>query len=242
MKRMFWVLNGMSESKDPQKIQIDIHGEAMNIQLGYNPAIDKNVVMEKYFKFLVVRNPIERMWSAFLDTVYVRNFYYNKYILRAPREDFLGKDLVKSLQCEDDYTFFDLLWTTVARRYLNEHIAPYSLLCQPCTVKYDAIVKLETLYDDLTHIFKKHNALKDIDLSGYHTKSSSTLDTVLRIITKKMSGSMVPNLKKTYTINGVTQMCGNLSTLANRLWKSFIWRGYVPSGAPYPQLLRSGEN
>ena len=239
MKRIFWVLNGKSESKDPQKIQLDIHEEAMNIQLTYNHTIDANNVMDTYFKFLVVRNPIERMWSAFLDTVYIRNFLH---VLRGPIEDFSAKDRTKSLQCEDDYTFFDLLWTTVTLHYLNDHVAPYSLLCQPCGVKYDAIVRLETLYTDLTHIFKKRGALKDIVLSGYHTKSSSTHDVALRIITKAMSGSMVPNLNKTYTINGVTQMCGNSSTLANRLWKSFIWRGYVPSGAPYPHLLHSGEN
>ena len=217
MKRIFWVLNGMSESKDPQKIHFDIHKKSMNIELRYNPAIDANNVMDTYFKFLVVRNPIGPMWSAFLDAVYIQNFLF---VLRGPTKDFAGENLVKSLQCDDDFTFFDLLWTTVARRYLNEHVAPYSLLCQPCGVKYDAIVRLETLYNDLLYIFKKHNALKDIDLSGYSAKSSSTHDTALRIIYDAMSGSMLPNLKKTYTINGVTQMCGNLSTLANRLWKS----------------------
>ena len=237
MKRMFWVLNGNANSKNPQDIGKGIHDIAWSISVSHRRDLREEVTTN-FFKFLVVRNPIDRLWSAFLDKVYLRHYLSIK---KYESFDVSKSDQIRSSKCRHNVTFFDLLLNIVKRGFFNAHVASYTALCRPCHIRYDAIAQLETFLPDMTYIFEKNKAIEDIDLSGYNLKSS-TEDTARRIITGAITSPLNTFLRSTYTIDGKIYKCGNSSSYANRLWTSFIWRRYIPSSAPYPQRLRTGED
>ena len=235
---MFLVLNGQFHSKNPQDINFFVHGASTlsKIAIGSFPHDFQKEVSKNFFKFLVVRHPIDRIWSAFLDTVYLQNWLD---VVKYESVDATTTEQEKSKQCKHDTTFFDLLLNTIKRVNFNDHIASYIDLCDPCNVKYDAVVRLETLLSDISYIFKENRAMGDIDLSGYSNNSSSKKDTAKRIINDVFTSNQ---LKRKYTVDGNVFLCANSSYYANRLWMSFIWRKYVPSNAAYPQILRTGED
>ena len=181
MKRMFLVLSGNFDSKNPQDINFFVHTAAIrNLAIAFYSIDFQKEVTNNFFKFLVVRNPIDRIWSAFVDTLYLLNWLpVEKYERAGTGTSHFDQE--KSQQCRQDFTFYDVLLYTVKHVNVNDHIASYNDLCHPCHVKYDAIVRLETFLSDISYILKRNVAIEDIDLSGL-SGHSSTDDTARRII------------------------------------------------------------
>ena len=98
----------------------------------------------KYFKFMVVRHPFVRLVSAFRDKLERMTEYNVRYH---------AKDAVRMTERRYNSTvadsptfpeFADYLVRTPPN-LMDKHWAPYSKLCLPCNISYDAILKLETI-------------------------------------------------------------------------------------------------
>lgn len=116
--------------------------------------------LKNYFKFMFVRHPLDRLFSA----------WHNKF-----HENFLdmqkkyGIPIVKKFRDNppdnprgDDVTlgeFFKYLAGTSTNQF-NEHWMPYNELCQPCYVDYNFIGIYENLEDEATTMIK-HLGLSD---------------------------------------------------------------------------------
>ncbi|XP_044177025.1 carbohydrate sulfotransferase 14-like isoform X2 [Acropora millepora] len=113
--------------------------------------------LKEYYKFMFVREPLERLTSAYKDK-FVRNntSFHKRY----------GRRIVKKLRKNppvglkgDDVTiseFFQYI-TESRMEEMNEHWMPYHMLCQPCAVSYDFIGSFENLESDATQVLKHLN-------------------------------------------------------------------------------------
>uniref|UniRef100_A0A8B9PBY8 Carbohydrate sulfotransferase n=1 Tax=Apteryx owenii TaxID=8824 RepID=A0A8B9PBY8_APTOW len=109
--------------------------------------------LKNYYKFIFVRNPMERLLSAYRNKFGEIKEYQLKY----------GVEIVRRYRksggqsAGDDVTFSEFL------RYLldeeaermNEHWMPIYNLCQPCAVRYDFIGSYERLNADANYVLEQ---------------------------------------------------------------------------------------
>ena len=90
---------------------------------GFNQlTINDSYTLNKYFKFLAVRHPLQRLVSAYMYRIVGRNI--NK-------------------------TFDDFLKGAARYIHTDSHWMPFINTCNPCSVEFDVIVHLETVQEDL---------------------------------------------------------------------------------------------
>ena len=223
------ILSGESSKRDPMslfKSKVHIHDNAKEkLSLVNDPPSEVSKKLASYFKFLFVRDPIERLWSAYLSKVYLSW----ETLLNVPfkyRRNGTNPD--DSWTCKYHATFAEFLKMVAYEPERDAHIAPYNVLCQPCAVKYDLVWDLKDGFESLVKLLGKVNASNDVDISDKLGKKPSE-EYAVRILNKSM---------KHY----VKKSCGNTSAYANRLWTSLIWRNHIPADAPYPAMLRTGND
>lgn len=137
----------------------------------YNlPQEDIHNISEQAYKFMFVREPYSRLFSA-----YTNKFYFPKGNW-AP----IGPEIVKkyrqnpsadSLKYGHDITFSEIIHYVVEMfetghgETMDEHVRPMYARCNPCGYKYDFLGKMETATSDwryLVHELQSRNILKDI--------------------------------------------------------------------------------
>ena len=116
--------------------------------------------LKTYFKFLIVREPLDRLLSAY------RNKFENKQ--NTYFHEKFGKLIVKrfrknaSNSSGNDVTFAEFveyILSPKTKKPLNEHWRPIHELCSPCQIKFDMIGKFETLQHDSNYILKVKSAV-----------------------------------------------------------------------------------
>ena len=103
---------------------------------------DQEHFLNTYYKFMVVRNPLDRLESVYNDKIVRKTFgeravKINKYIKEHNKYEahFHGfLDYINSIP------------------HMNGHWLPASISCDPCRIKYDKIIKLETQDEDLESV------------------------------------------------------------------------------------------
>ncbi len=103
-----------------------------------------------YFKFLFVRDPFERLRSAYDDKIGPRGvrayqrkvgFWFHLPTANITLKDFLDTQTKLALK-EGPFQ-------------LNIHWMPCYTMCFPCDIHYDFIGKMETLYDDANYVLRQ---------------------------------------------------------------------------------------
>ncbi|XP_048347963.1 carbohydrate sulfotransferase 14 [Sphaerodactylus townsendi] len=152
-KRILKVLDGVLENVDV-KLKMD-HKRDLVFLRDLKPE-EIRYRLKHYFKFIFVRDPMERLLSAYRNKFGEIKDYQLKY----------GVEIVKRYRKNpgkttgDDVTFSEFL------RYLldedvekmNEHWMPIYNLCQPCAVRYDFIGSYERLNEDASHVLERVQA------------------------------------------------------------------------------------
>ena len=133
----------------------------------------RNYMLKDFYKFMIVRDPFERLVSAFRNKFqHKRNSRYFTDIVRKEIMRFRkNKKLVKAGD-DDDVTFTEFVRYLIdtPHEQLNAHWKLYEDICSPCNVKYDFIGSIDTLERDLTHVMRKIHANE----TKYHVKQSSS--------------------------------------------------------------------
>ncbi|XP_042327146.1 carbohydrate sulfotransferase 14-like [Sceloporus undulatus] len=152
-KRVLKVLGGALESVEA-KLKMD-HKRDL-VFLGDMKPQEIRYRLKHYFKFLFVRDPMERLLSAYRNKFGEIKEYQLKYgleIVRRYRKSPGGST-------GDDVTFPEflrfLLDEDVER--MNEHWMPIYNLCQPCAVRYDFIGSYERLQEDANFVLERVQA------------------------------------------------------------------------------------
>ncbi len=112
-----------------------------------------------YFKFLFVRDPFDRLLSAYIDKYTTMNDMYRNYFSRLygiPVNDITFEVFL-------NYTSNDILHGDV----VDPHFASHVDLCLPCDIEYDFVGKIETFKEDAEFViglFKLSSATVNGDI------------------------------------------------------------------------------
>ncbi|XP_070383321.1 carbohydrate sulfotransferase 11-like [Dermacentor albipictus] len=109
-----------------------------------------------YTKLVIVRHPFERLVSAYVHRVRTTmpstegatRMYRRGFVGHGPNGTFTFREFVENI-LQDPVSDWDVHW------------APYTTRCRPCSVRYNMIVKVETLDKDMEHV------LPHIGLTGW---------------------------------------------------------------------------
>ncbi|NXJ68035.1 CHSTE sulfotransferase, partial [Rostratula benghalensis] len=149
-KRILKVLDGALESVDV-KLKMDHKSDL--VFLGDMKPDEISYRLKNYYKFIFVRNPMERLLSAYRNKFGEIKEYQQKY----------GVEIVRRYRknggnsAGDDVTFSEFLQYLLdeeAER-MNEHWMPIYNLCQPCAVRYDFIGSYERLNADANRVLQR---------------------------------------------------------------------------------------
>lgn len=152
-KRVLKVLDGHLENVDV-KLKMDHKSDLTFLSdLSEDEATYR---LRHYYKFLFVREPMERLLSAYRNKFGEIKDYQQKYgmeIVRRYREK-------PGTSQGEDVTFSEFLHYLLDEdvEKMNEHWMPIYNLCQPCAVTYDFIGSYERLREDANTVLEAINA------------------------------------------------------------------------------------
>ena len=123
--------------------------------------------LKNYFKFLMVRHPLQRLASAYMDRIV---------------------NVKKSNQ-----TFETFLRGASRFAHTNPHWSPFINTCHPCSIHYDYIAHLETVQEDLPIILTRLN-ITDIAHIFSHSGRGSTKSLMYKGMYTNISKSVLQNI------------------------------------------------
>lgn len=115
------------------------------------PSIEElNDALENSISFLIVRNPFERLLSAYRNKFEDgKNAYYKilgDTIVKQFRENTNDKNNTSGPTFKEFLQY--IVYRYKAQKAFDEHWAPYWKFCTPCSINFTLIVKLETFRRD----------------------------------------------------------------------------------------------
>ena len=126
---------------------------------------ERELRLRTYFKFLVVRQPFERLVSAYRDKIETLKGFFEPIQEQEHVKNITFETFVNYIIHEHEKHHCDALSSDIGtnvRRlrlkghlYLNPHWAQYTTLCHPCHIDYDYIVKFETMREDAAYVLSK---------------------------------------------------------------------------------------
>ena len=150
--------------------------------------------VRSYYKFTFVRNPLERLLSAYLDKIapqlrYTRNVMNDKTYPERLREQIVAKfrnaeykkwTLSKG-SIELCVTFMEYIKWIINSNLaeINEHFAPLIANAQPCRMRYHFYGNFKLYDSEMGHLIKKLDANpKYFESVSYHESGNKTEDLV----------------------------------------------------------------
>ncbi|XP_067661927.1 carbohydrate sulfotransferase 11-like [Haliotis asinina] len=186
---------------------------------------DRRVVMATT-RFMVARNPFTRLFSAYIDKLYLPDFWSSA-----------GKTIVSrrenassvSLRCGHDASFAEFLEhvVRVGERNavsLNGHWRPIEHTCNPCAFKPEIVATQETFSRDSRYILERFGL-------GHLLQNHSHADHVQDELTILTDWNYHPH-----------DECLTRKQLAGRLWKTFQINGYLTPGSEVLLEAESSES
>ena len=165
-KRILFILSGKMNTTDPEQVPgsilySDRPGEYVRWLSSYT-ASEKKLRIREYYKFMFVRDPLERLYSAY------RNKFVTGYNKGTEQVLLLfGRDIIRRYRSgasEHDLTtgegvtfreFVQYLLDPATSGHFNIHWTPYDELCNPCSMQYDFIGKYETFSEDANSVLEE---------------------------------------------------------------------------------------
>ncbi|XP_015258706.1 PREDICTED: carbohydrate sulfotransferase 11 [Cyprinodon variegatus] len=162
--------------------------------------------LKNYFKFLFVREPLERLVSAYRNkfTLKYNSSFHKRFgtrIIRRYRKNATQEALVNG----DDVKFKEFIDylvdpATQRGRPLNEHWQTVYQLCHPCHIHYDMVGKYETLEEDANHILGLVGVGESLRFPSY-AKSTRTTDTMTAQFFSNISAQQQVQLYQLYRMD-----------------------------------------
>ncbi|XP_068107774.1 carbohydrate sulfotransferase 14 [Hyperolius riggenbachi] len=152
-KRLLKVLDGHLESVDV-KLKMDHKSDLVFLS---DLSVEQiNQRLKNYFKFMFVRDPMERLLSAYRNKFGEIKEYQQRYGLEIVKRYRKNPEMSKG----DDVTFSEFLQYLLDEdvEKMNEHWMPIYNLCQPCAVHYDFIGSYERLQEDANAVLEAIHA------------------------------------------------------------------------------------
>ncbi|XP_038150172.1 carbohydrate sulfotransferase 11 isoform X2 [Cyprinodon tularosa] len=206
-KRVMMVLTGRGKYSDPMEIPANQAHVPSNLKtLNQYSIAEINHRLKNYFKFLFVREPFERLVSAYRNkfTLKYNSSFHKRFgtrIIRRYRKNATQEALVNG----DDVKFKEFVDylvdpATHRGRPLNEHWQTVYQLCHPCHIHYDMVGKYETLEEDANHILGLVGVGESLRFPSY-AKSTRTTDTMTAQFFSNISAQQQVQLYQLYKMD-----------------------------------------
>lgn len=208
-KRMLLLLSGQVNASSPSELE----ARAVHSYLGDKlQTLDRFSIKEikqrlhTYYKFVFVRDPLERILSAFINKFTLKyNFYFHKRYGTRIIKRFRNNASPNSLIGGHDVTFQEFvqyLLDPSASEPLNEHWRHYYKLCSPCVVQYDAIGKYETMAQDIEFVLEEIGVRHLIKFpSGTAGKTRGRTTGMLSKYYQNISSEQIHQLWEKYSVD-----------------------------------------
>ena len=171
-KKMFLILNNKT-----QGIQYNEHEKyhqkwRFNYLFHYSEEAIRTR-LRHYYKFLFVREPFERLLSAFEDK-FVSNIW-NWAETSRHASAMLNRYREEHPNTTEDITFTKFIYYVLSLRdeSRNEHWRSYESLCHPCAIDYDFIGHFENLWQEAQYVLKKRGLEKIVAFPPIKTLNTS---------------------------------------------------------------------
>ncbi|CAH1801362.1 unnamed protein product, partial [Owenia fusiformis] len=251
-KRILYSLEkNISNPYKMRAIEAHLHGGVRTYIVKQNN-IDAKMLnkIENYTKVVIVRDPINRLISAYWDKMYSINpsFWCRRniagMIFNLYRRGKVSTDDTSTVNsfnesgdtstnndtsvpnCICDISFKEFIGYIIQQDNkhinLNKHWRPLYKNCNPCKdMKYDVIAHLETFNEDTNFFLKKISGTNQ-----QHDEHDS--DVITREVDILLRGYSMPQTKS---------MCGySMQDLIVRAFQGLVARGYISQGAMLPAL------
>ena len=121
----------------------------------YNQA-QRAEILKTFYKVLVVRHPLDRLVSAYVDKFVMNEgknlkTVYGGAILKL----FHPNASTEAIDKGEGVTFPDFI-NFILSGHMDPHWKPIHSMCHPCLIRYDRVVKLETQFADALEIIREH--------------------------------------------------------------------------------------
>lgn len=206
-KRVMMVMSGHGKYTDPMEILPNEAHVPSNLKTlnQYNIA-DINHRLKNYLKFLFVREPFERLVSAYRNKFtlrYNKSFHkrYGTRIIRRYRKNATAEAIHSGSDVK--FTeFAEYLVDPATKREapLNEHWQTVNTLCHPCHIHYDVVGKYETLEEDADYVLKLAGVPDSLHFPSY-AKSTRTTDQMAAMFFKNISAQQQRQLYQLYKMD-----------------------------------------
>ena len=165
-------------------------GKEYRLRLSSFPSDQRKEILKTYFKFTFVREPFERILSAYKD-----KFVYSRAEDRRMLE-FYGREILKNfrpnasksaLEKLNDITFREFIEYLVTKgsnksaSAMNYHWDNYVKICGMCAINYDFIGHYETFDQDMAD-FKEAAGLSPEDAERFDARANNKSDTASSLL------------------------------------------------------------
>ncbi|XP_023650141.1 carbohydrate sulfotransferase 14 [Paramormyrops kingsleyae] len=190
-KRVLKVLSGALDNVD---VNIKMDHKSDLVFLADMQPEEIRYRLQHYFKFLFVREPMERLLSAYRNKFGEIEAYQRKYGVEIVRRYRKGGGRTTG----DDVTFAEFVRYLVDEdvERMNEHWMPVYNLCQPCAVPYDFVGSYERLQSDGHYVLQRVGAPPNVHFperqSWYRPISVETLQYYLCSLPQALLKELLP--------------------------------------------------
>ena len=145
--------NNTAPGGSPHSIRV-LRSYGIRRLIGIKDESQTHDILTNYFKFIVVRHPFLRLISAYKDKFYDRNYsqLFNKFIIHKYRKHTVASSIKSPRPIWTEFARFVALDYPFTR---DQHWETYESLCHPCTVRYDAVIKVETMARDAVIVLSR---------------------------------------------------------------------------------------
>uniref|UniRef100_S4R8B3 Carbohydrate sulfotransferase n=1 Tax=Petromyzon marinus TaxID=7757 RepID=S4R8B3_PETMA len=200
-KKIALVLSGYAASADEISSSESQTDNGLKRLSEHNPS-EALSRMYNYTSMLFVRDPMERVVSAFREMMEKQvSFEKNKdiNILDSEKHDSLGGTMTRTGQGVTFPEFVQFLLNTTDQQDIDWHWRPYHRVCNPCLVRYTFIGKLETSQSDAAELLSLVNAPQDLTYPS--TVTAESFENITQRYLAQLSPEMQEALYKTYYVD-----------------------------------------
>ncbi|KAJ8373647.1 hypothetical protein SKAU_G00042270 [Synaphobranchus kaupii] len=206
-KRVMMVLTGRGKYGDPMEIpSSEAHVPANLKTLNQYSVPEINHRLKSFLKFLFVREPFERLVSAYRNkfTLKYNASFHKRFGTRIVRR-YRRNATQEALQGGADVRFQEFAEylvdpATLREGPLNEHWETVYSLCHPCHIRYDLVGKYETLEDDSNYVLRLAGVGEYLRFPTY-AKSTRTTDQMAAEFFHNISARQQAQLYQLYKLD-----------------------------------------
>lgn len=183
-KRILMVLNGLASSAYNISHDTVHYGKHLKTLDSFDLK-GVHMRLSTYTKAVFVRDPMERLVSAFRDKFEHPNSYYHPVFGKAIIKKYRPNATAKALNNGSGVKFKEFAYYLLdAQRPvgMDIHWERVSKLCYPCLIDYDFVGKFETLEEDANYFLQLIGAPKELKFPNFKDRHSSDERTSAHVV------------------------------------------------------------